>query len=268
MTCSVGIACNRMLAKICSELDKPNGQTYLAFDTDKIVQFMAERKARDIPGVGSVLEQILAGLNVTTCKEIYEHATEIYLSLTELQFEFLVKASLGISRQMHDESAGNVAKRSISISKSFKVISRKEQYMQRIEEMVDTLVVKVNNQQIMAKTLCLEFKSQEFEAKSRNISLPYYISHKDDLMKAFGDMLTAAWPLEPTRMLKLTLQNMRLRTDRDPKTSVMNQTLDLKDYFTKGPVPVSDAGCDNTIIDETEDTPKVTASQIASLDHQ
>jgi len=73
-----------MLAKICSELDKPNGQTYLAFDTQKIIDFMAERKARDIPGVGACLEQILAGLNVTTCKEIYEHATEIYLALTEL----------------------------------------------------------------------------------------------------------------------------------------------------------------------------------------
>jgi nucleotidyltransferase/DNA polymerase involved in DNA repair len=29
MTCSVGIAPNKMLAKICSELDKPNGMTYL-----------------------------------------------------------------------------------------------------------------------------------------------------------------------------------------------------------------------------------------------
>ena len=29
MTCSAGIAPNKMLAKICSELDKPNGMTYL-----------------------------------------------------------------------------------------------------------------------------------------------------------------------------------------------------------------------------------------------
>lgn len=107
--------------------------------------------------------------------------------------------------------------------------------MQRIEEIVDLLSIKVNSQQVMAKTLCLEFKSQEFEAKSRNISLPYYISHKDDLMKAFGDMLNAAWPLEPTRMLKVTLQNLRLRTMQDSKTAVMHQTLDLKEFFTKGP---------------------------------
>ena len=98
MTCSVGIACNRMLAKICSELDKPNGQTYLAFDTEKIVDFMSDRKARDIPGVGSMLEQILAGLEITTCNDIFDKATEIYLSLSEHQFEFLIKASLGISR--------------------------------------------------------------------------------------------------------------------------------------------------------------------------
>lgn len=34
MTCSAGIAANKMLAKICSELDKPNGMTYLAFDEE------------------------------------------------------------------------------------------------------------------------------------------------------------------------------------------------------------------------------------------
>lgn len=86
----------------------------------------------------------------------------------------------------------------------------------------------------MAKTICFEFKNQDFEAKSRNISLPYYISMKDDLMKTFTDMMNAAWPMDPTRMIKLTLQNMRMRTDSDSKKSVIHQTLDLKGFFTKG----------------------------------
>jgi DNA polymerase kappa len=45
-----------MLAKICSEIDKPNGQTYLAFDADKIEAFMFPKTVREIPGVGKVLE--------------------------------------------------------------------------------------------------------------------------------------------------------------------------------------------------------------------
>jgi len=32
MTASIGIAPNKMLAKIASEVNKPNGQTYLPFD--------------------------------------------------------------------------------------------------------------------------------------------------------------------------------------------------------------------------------------------
>jgi DNA polymerase kappa len=43
MTASCGIACNKMLAKICSELDKPDGQTYLAFDGPKIEEFMRNK---------------------------------------------------------------------------------------------------------------------------------------------------------------------------------------------------------------------------------
>ncbi len=36
LTCSSGISCNKMLAKICTDMKKPNGQTYLRPDAEEI----------------------------------------------------------------------------------------------------------------------------------------------------------------------------------------------------------------------------------------
>lgn len=56
MTASCGIASNKMLAKICSDMKKPNGQTYLASDEIEICKFMSELPVRKLPGVGKVNE--------------------------------------------------------------------------------------------------------------------------------------------------------------------------------------------------------------------
>ena len=124
MTSSVGIACNKMLAKICSEQNKPDGYSYLAFDSDKIEEFMRHKKVRDIPGVGKVQEQTLIGLGIKTVEDILAHAPELFINYTENAFEFLLKAAMGISRCSHEEDAGSIAKKSISFCRSFRPISR------------------------------------------------------------------------------------------------------------------------------------------------
>jgi len=40
----------------------------------------------------------LAGLEVYSCQDILEKATELFINVSENQFEFLVKAALGIAR--------------------------------------------------------------------------------------------------------------------------------------------------------------------------
>ena len=56
MTASCGIACNKMLAKICSDMNKPDGQTYLENTVPAIIDFMAKLPVRKLPGVGKVNE--------------------------------------------------------------------------------------------------------------------------------------------------------------------------------------------------------------------
>lgn len=97
----MGIGANKMLAKICSELDKPNGQTYLPFEKETIKAFMHDKKMRDVPGVGHVTEQTLNGLGVHSCADIENHLVEIYINYSETFFEFITKASMGIGRNNH-----------------------------------------------------------------------------------------------------------------------------------------------------------------------
>ena len=78
ITSSCGIASNKMLAKIVGELNKPNGQTYMPNDEIEILKFMKDLPVRKVPGVGKVNEHILAGLNIYSCKDLIEKATEVY----------------------------------------------------------------------------------------------------------------------------------------------------------------------------------------------
>lgn len=48
LTCSAGIAANFMLAKICSDFNKPNGQFVLENDREKILEFLKDLPIRKV----------------------------------------------------------------------------------------------------------------------------------------------------------------------------------------------------------------------------
>jgi DNA polymerase kappa len=124
MTASCGIGPNRMLAKIMSEMNKPNGQTLMPNDEMEILKFMRNLPVRKLPGVGKVNEHILAGLNIYFCKDLVEKATEVYVTFTEWAYEFLIKCALGISKVVHEVAETPVQQRSMGVSSTFRAIHR------------------------------------------------------------------------------------------------------------------------------------------------
>lgn len=112
---------------------------------------MSERTVRDIPGVGGVLETQLAGLGIVTCSDVLKKAPEIYTCFNQNQFEFLLKASLGISRCQHE--VRDLTKRSISISKTFRAITRKDQFIYRFKDIANLLKDKLSEMDVVARTI-------------------------------------------------------------------------------------------------------------------
>lgn len=64
---------------------------------------------------------------------------------------------------------------------------------------------------LMGRTLVLEFKSFKFENKIKSMTFPHYLFTKNQLIKYGIILLNQAWPVEATRLMGLRLQNMRDR---------------------------------------------------------
>ena len=70
VTCSVGIAPNRLLAKIGSEQNKPDGLTLMPFDPKEIAAFLAPKPIGILWGIGKKTEEMLRPYGLTTCGDL------------------------------------------------------------------------------------------------------------------------------------------------------------------------------------------------------
>lgn len=70
VTCSVGIAPNRLLAKIGSELNKPDGLTLMPFKPDEIASFLAPRPLGILWGIGKKTAAALRPYGLNTCGDL------------------------------------------------------------------------------------------------------------------------------------------------------------------------------------------------------
>jgi DNA polymerase-4 len=72
LTCSIGVAPDKLLAKMASDLDKPDGLTVIG--TGDIESRLWPLPVRKLPGVGPKTEQRLTRLGVTTIGELAQAA--------------------------------------------------------------------------------------------------------------------------------------------------------------------------------------------------
>jgi len=140
LTCSAGIASNGLLAKICSDMRKPNGQFCLISDRDTIVGFMRNLPIRKVSGIGAVSEGLLNALNVHTCGQIFDMRSTIRLLFSECSFTWLLRVSLGIS-EGGDSSKHelNHHQKSTSVERTFNPQRDSGELLRILKELSDDL---------------------------------------------------------------------------------------------------------------------------------
>ena len=85
-----------MLAKLCGEINKPNGCFALAADRTTIRNFMLDLPLRKVPGVGQATEKMLAALGCSSCGDVLQHRAIVCAVMSPSASDFLTAACVGI----------------------------------------------------------------------------------------------------------------------------------------------------------------------------
>ena len=114
VTASAGIAPNKFLAKIASDINKPNGQFVIT--PNDVDAFMPGLNIRKIPGVGTISEKKLNKLGIYTCSDIQSSSPDALIKAMGSFGEVLLKRSFGIDDR---EVQHKHVRKSISIERTF-----------------------------------------------------------------------------------------------------------------------------------------------------
>jgi DNA polymerase kappa len=151
LTASAGVACNAPLAKMCSEVNKPNGQFVLPSDKDQILAFVAALPIRKVSGIGRVGEKYLKAFSIDTCADILAKADTVLKLFSH--WEFFINIALGIGRNVHEASEG---RKSFSCDRTFEhPLTKEADLLARLSDIAASLADDCADERLQAKTVRL-----------------------------------------------------------------------------------------------------------------
>ncbi|KAK3319959.1 hypothetical protein B0T19DRAFT_493164 [Cercophora scortea] len=180
ITVSAGIAANARLAKICSNLHKPNGQYLLPSSRDAIVTFMHTLECRKVNGVGRVFERELAAVGIVTCGDIFPHRALLSHLFGEKAFAFLIRCYLGLGRTSV-QPAVEYERKSVGTESTFRDMSDPAKLRAKLRATAEELEQDMRRAECKGRTLCLKVKMHTYEVVTRQVVLPRAVWAADDL---------------------------------------------------------------------------------------
>lgn len=186
LTCSVGVAPNKLLAKIASDLQKPDGLTTIG-EADLAVRIWP-LPARKIPGVGPVTETRLRGLGVATIGDLAAR------SLQELVALFGRSHGLFLHRAAHGLDDRPVVTRWEPKSRSRETtFLRDTDNWQAIARTLAALsrgvAEELRNEGYRARTVGIKVRFEDFETRTREKTLTRATDAPDTIRKTAFECL-------------------------------------------------------------------------------
>jgi len=165
---SVGIASGKVVAKVASELSKPDGLLEVAAGEER--SFLAPLPVARLPGIGRKSEQILKGLGINTIGELSILPKGVLKSHFGVSGEFLHRFANGIDdREVKPPGAAKSISRETTFGKDTKDRSLLKATLRYLSERVGS---DLRQRGMQARCITLKLRYANFTTITRSHTLP------------------------------------------------------------------------------------------------
>jgi len=206
LTATIGIATNKLLAKLASDFKKPDGLT-LVPERDK-VEFLKPLPVRALHGVGRVTEEILRGAGVETVGDLQTYPGDL-------------RALVGSFAARLKAFAFGEDDRPLALDDTIKSISNEETFLRDTDdrkilkksllEQAEEVSARLQRKQLAAQTVQVKLRYGDFTTLTRQITVEEPITDAREIYRLACFLLAREKLVSrPLRLLGLGVSNLDL----------------------------------------------------------
>lgn len=194
LTCSAGIGPTRQLAKMASNINKPDGQFTVP---SPLLPWLHSQPVKRLCGAGKVTCALLKdAYDIQTIGDLYRNQTRVWLGLTRSRAEFLVSAAHGLASSAYDHHNGDpededdVGRKSVSVERThFPAITNLQQMDDILLDLSNLLFDDLQSKQLGCSNVAIKVKLADFQTLTRSCTVGHRIDSAREIYRLASQLL-------------------------------------------------------------------------------
>ena len=201
---SAGISINKFIAKVASDINKPNGQKTI--NPEEVLLFLEELSINKFYGVGKVTAAKMNNLGIFNGLDLKNKPLEELTKLFGKSGTYYYNIVRGIH---HSTVKPNRIRKSIAAERTFSENISSEVFMlERLYKIAEELERRMVSSETKGKTITLKIKYSDFTQQTRSKTVQNFIQKKDEIMQIVKELLYQEKFKNSVRLLGISFSNL------------------------------------------------------------
>jgi len=213
LNASAGISINKFIAKVASDINKPNGQKTI--NPEEVISFLEGLDIRKFYGVGKVTADKMYQLGIFTGLDLKGKSRVFLEDHFGKSGSYYYEVVRGIH---HSEVKAHRIPKSLGAERTFSENLSSEIFMkEKLTHIAKELAKRISKSGVAGKTITLKIKYSDFTLQTRSKTLAYFVSDEALILNTALELLYQQ-PLDNSvRLLGISLSNLNSRDNAPAK---------------------------------------------------